>query len=82
MFSAIGAPVIEAEIAGLVARIMDEEKRKITALRTSVIDECIAAIRVQQASFASSEYAVGQPLSSFQERFACGRCIEELEKLK
>ena len=28
----------------------------------------------QSAIFASTEYATGQPLSSFSERFACSRC--------
>lgn len=32
----------------------------------------------QQEVFGSDEYATGQPLSSFSERFACGRCAEEI----
>ncbi|QZP06842.1 hypothetical protein [Caenibius sp. WL] len=32
----------------------------------------------QQQDFLSPEYATGQPLSSFQERFACGQIAEAL----
>ena len=32
------------------------------------------ACREQSATFLSSEYATGQPLSSLSERFACGQC--------
>lgn len=39
------------------------------------------ACRDQQESFLSPEYATGQPLSSFNERFACGQCAEEIRAL-
>jgi hypothetical protein len=48
----------------------------------AAIDSCIAAIEKQKASFASEQYAVGQPLSSFQERFACDQCIDAIAALK
>ncbi len=35
----------------------------------------------QQAVFGSRQYATGQPASSFGERFACGRIIEQLRSL-
>jgi hypothetical protein len=40
-------------------------------------EEC----RRQQSEFLSPEYAIGQPLSSFGERFACGCCAEAIEAL-
>lgn len=52
------------------------------AVRSAVIEECIQAVKAQQESFASEEYATGQPHSSFGERFACKSCIEALEGLK
>ena len=48
----------------------------------AAIDSCIAAIEKQKASFASEQYAVGQPLSSFLERFACDQCIDAITALK
>ena len=35
----------------------------------------------QQAVFGSKEYAVNQPFSSFQERFACGQCAKAIRAL-
>jgi hypothetical protein len=35
----------------------------------------------QQRVFASDQYAIGQPMSSLSERFACGRCLEEIAAL-
>lgn len=34
-----------------------------------------------QQVFLSDEYAFGQPQSSFGERYACGRCAEEVRQL-
>ena len=48
----------------------------------AAIEECIAAIKAQRTSFSSNQYAVGQPMSSFLERFACEQCIEAILKLK
>lgn len=48
----------------------------------AAIESCIAAIENQKASFASEQYAVGQPLSSFLERFACDQCIDAITALK
>ena len=41
--------------------------------RSAVIEECVAAIEEQKAR--------GQPLSSFQERFACNQCIAAIRAL-
>jgi hypothetical protein len=46
----------------------------------AAVARCIEIIREQQAVFLSPQYATGQPFSSFQERFACGRCIEAIEE--
>jgi hypothetical protein len=46
------------------------------------IESCIAVIEKQKASFASEQYAAGQPLSSFLERFACDQCINAITALK
>lgn len=35
----------------------------------------------QQQVFLSPQYSTGQPLSSFGERFACGKCAEEIRAL-
>lgn len=43
-------------------------------------ERCIAAIEAQKAIFMSPEYATGQPLSTFQERFACDQCIEAIRR--
>lgn len=48
----------------------------------AAIEECISAIKAQRTSFSSNQYAVGQPMSSFLERFACDQCIEAILKLK
>jgi hypothetical protein len=37
-------------------------------------DAAVAECKAQQITFLSPEYATGQPLSSFSERFACGQC--------
>ncbi|HEU4345771.1 MAG TPA: hypothetical protein VFU31_29835 [Candidatus Binatia bacterium] len=52
-----------------------------SAVRQAVIEECIQAIKAQQETFASEEYATGQPHSSFGERFACKSCIEALRSI-
>ena len=50
--------------------------------RERALGEAVAACREQQQVFLSPEYATGQPLASFQERFACGRCLQEIEALR
>lgn len=39
------------------------------------------ACEAQRDVFGSDQYATGQPASSFGERFACGRCAEEIRGL-
>lgn len=46
------------------------------------LEAAAKACEDQQQVFLSTQYATGQPLSSFQERFACGRCAEAIRALK
>jgi len=41
----------------------------------------IKAIEEQMRVFLSDEFATGQPLSSWSERFACRSCIEAIQDL-
>ncbi len=41
-------------------------------------ERCARLCEEQQQVFLSPQYATGQPLSSIQERFACGRCAVEI----
>ncbi len=50
--------------------------------RDVVLEEAAKACEDLQQIFLSEEYAVGQPLSSIQERFACGQCAEAIRNLK
>jgi len=43
------------------------------------IARCIAIARETRDGFLSEEYAVDQPLSSFQERFACDQVAQAIE---
>lgn len=45
--------------------------RETTALAAKLVER-------EQQDFLSPEYATGQPMASFQERFACGQIIEAL----
>ena len=47
----------------------------------AVRDAAAEACREQQRDFLSPEYATGQPLSSFNERFACGECSKAIRAL-
>ena len=38
-------------------------------------DRATVAIRAQMKDFLSEQYAVGQPMASFSERFACDQCL-------
>jgi hypothetical protein len=50
--------------------------------RDKTIEECAAACRSQAENFLSPAYAVGQPMSSFSERFACEQCEKAIRALK
>lgn len=42
------------------------------------MEEAARICEIQQQIFLSPEYAGGQPMSSFQERFACGQCAKAI----
>jgi len=50
--------------------------------RRTVLEEAARACEQQAADFLSPQYAVGQPASSFSERFACKQCAEAIRALK
>lgn len=52
--------------------------KKLSRHRIATIEECAKACEQQAKDFLSPEYATGQPLSSFSERFACGQCAEAI----
>jgi hypothetical protein len=45
------------------------------------IEDAAKACEDQQQAFLSPQYATGQPLSSFHERFACGQCAAAIRLL-
>ena len=51
------------------------------AHRIAALEEAARVCEEQQQTFLSPEYATGQPMSSFGERFACGRCAEAIRNL-
>ena len=46
------------------------------------IEAAKTVVKAQSKIFRSNEYAVGQPLSSFSERFACSVIVDKLENLQ
>lgn len=81
----------EAIIAKIARAIHDEIEndddsgggaylRAARALLPLVGEEMLRIVKEQKAVFASDEYAVGQPLSSFAERFACDAIAESIQK--
>lgn len=51
----------------------------LSAIRETTV-KVIKLAKRQQYAFLSPEYATGQPMSSFSERFACGQIIEALRR--
>ena len=64
---------------------IDDMDAKIDAARLEGIrlglEAAARACQAQAEEFLSPSYAVNQPLSSFAERFACGRCADEIRAL-
>lgn len=44
-----------------------------------VVARCIEIIRETRDGFLSEQYAVGQPIASFSERFACDQAAQAIE---
>lgn len=53
------------------APVLDEASRAVA--------QCIAIVREVRDGFLSEEYATGQPVSSFTERFACDQAASAIE---
>ena len=49
--------------------------------RASTIEECAKVAEAKAAEYLSPEYATGQPMSSFSERFACGQIADAIRSL-
>lgn len=56
----------------------DEIERCVLAAIVETTERAVRVVEQQQQDFLSPEYATGQPLSSFQERFACGQIADAL----
>lgn len=56
-------------------------RRAFIAGQIDMREQSKARIKQVQQDFLSPDYAVGQPLSSFNERFACGQCFDEVSSL-
>jgi hypothetical protein len=50
--------------------------------RNQALEDAAKACEAQSNTFLSPEYATGQPLSSFNERFACKTCAAAIRALK
>lgn len=59
----------------------DAYKATPDALDAATIERCAQACEAQAANFLSPEYTTGQPMSSFQERFACNQCAAAIRQL-
>lgn len=46
----------------------------------AAVTRCLEIVRRVRDGFLSEEYAVGQPLSSFNERFACDQVEQAIEQ--
>lgn len=46
------------------------------------VEDAAKVCEQKTQKFLSPEYATGQPLSSLQERFACGQCTSAIRALK
>jgi hypothetical protein len=56
------------------------ESRRVARAAIKVVRESLLAIVAQEEeTFLSPEYATGQPLSSFSERFACQRVAKAID---
>lgn len=76
-FSRAPSP-LQLEAAAEIERLKSELK----AIREKTIEECASIADAQAIEYLSPEYATGQPLSSFSERFACGQIAEAIRVLK
>lgn len=66
----------EAEMVSLISDIHTGSVTEAQAIVRRLMEHAALICEEQQAVFLSPEYATGQPLSSFGERFACGQCAK------
>lgn len=65
------------------ARIADALSRSAPAGdRDAIIEECAKVAEAEAVAFGSDQYALGQPQSSFGERFACKQIAASIRALK
>jgi hypothetical protein len=50
------------------------------AIRRAAFEEAARICEQQMKSFLSPQYATGQPMSSFKERFAAAKCAREIRE--
>lgn len=55
---------------------------RLAQARIEALEEAALACERQERAFFSPEYATGQPLSSFKERFAVSQCAKAIRALK
>jgi hypothetical protein len=66
------------EAASAIEQLMRERD----AARNIALEEAAAVCDREQVIFGSNEYCIGQPFSSFGERFASGQCAIAIRALK
>jgi hypothetical protein len=59
----------------------DLHRAEVEAAVVRALEACDAECAELLKSFASPEYTTGQPMASFGERFAVGRCIEKIRAI-
>ena len=70
-----------ASLDGLPDHHTRDEKRLARVVIPAIAEFCAQACEQQRDEFLSPEYATNQPLSSFNERFACDQCATAIRSL-
>lgn len=92
---AINYHLVAAQVAGLdlgssrplSSAVHDLKKRaeaaesSLSRIKAETIEECAKVAEAKAVEFLSPEYATGQPLSSFNERFACEQVASAIRSL-
>lgn len=68
-------------ILGLADDNYTELPASLSRIKAETIEECAKIAEAKAVEFLSPEYAAGQPLSSFSERFACGQVASAIRSL-
>jgi hypothetical protein len=75
------ALITQDELAEFIAEAVALEARERVIAVTMMREAAAHACEEQARTFLSPEYATGQPLSSFNERFACKECADAIRAL-